>query len=186
MVRGVDSSDVSRWFGEYLDAFAACGRGEKDAATLLGYYGVPLLLTTDGGFFALTSENQVVQAVLQANAWLDKKTRETEDYSDVWNLSQVIDNPMSNTQKQWIYDNVNLPELVNYMAINSIIRHQDSGWYNWWIARDTEGTGRWEMWHWDLNWIFTTPQSDGKGTFLNTLTAHAAGLRSEIAVVAAR
>src|SRR6185312_5433064 len=34
-------------------------------ATLLGYYGVPLLLTTDGGFFALTSENQVVQAVQQ-------------------------------------------------------------------------------------------------------------------------
>ena len=60
----VDSSDVSRWFDEYLDAFAACGRGEKDTAVLLGYYGVPLLLTTDGGFFAVTSGDQVV-AVLQ-------------------------------------------------------------------------------------------------------------------------
>jgi hypothetical protein len=48
----VDSGDVSRWFGEYLDAFAACGRGESDAASLLAYYGVPLLLTTDGGFLA--------------------------------------------------------------------------------------------------------------------------------------
>ena len=37
--------------------------------------------------------------------------------------------------------NVNVPELINYMAINSIIRHHDSGWYNWWIARDTEGVG---------------------------------------------
>jgi hypothetical protein len=61
----VDSSDVSRWFGEYLDAFAACGRGEKDTALLLAYYGVPLLLTTDGGFFALTSDDQVVAAVRQ-------------------------------------------------------------------------------------------------------------------------
>lgn len=59
----VDSSDVSRWFDEYLGAFAACGRGEKDTAVLLGYYGVPLLLTTDGGFFALTSDDQVVAAV---------------------------------------------------------------------------------------------------------------------------
>jgi hypothetical protein len=59
----VDSSDVSRWFGEYLDAFAACGRGEKDTASLLAYYGVPLLITTDGGFFMLTSEDQVVAAV---------------------------------------------------------------------------------------------------------------------------
>src|SRR6202035_2659667 len=55
----MDSSDVSRWFGEYLDTFAACGRGETDTASLLAYYGVPLLLTTDGGFFALTSDDQV-------------------------------------------------------------------------------------------------------------------------------
>jgi len=61
----VDSSEVSRWFGEYLDAFAACGRGEKDAAFLLANYGVPLLLTTDDGFFALTSDDQVVAAVQQ-------------------------------------------------------------------------------------------------------------------------
>ena len=61
----VDNSDVSRWFAEYLDVFAACGRGERDTASLLAYYGVPLLLTTDGGFFALTSDDQVVAAVQQ-------------------------------------------------------------------------------------------------------------------------
>jgi hypothetical protein len=59
----VKGSDVSRWFDEYLGAFAACGRGEKDIAALLDYYGVPLLLTTDGGFLALTSDDQVVAAV---------------------------------------------------------------------------------------------------------------------------
>ena len=61
----VDGSDVSRWFGEYLDAFAACGRGETGTASLLAYYGVPLLLTIDDGFFALTSDDQVVAAVQQ-------------------------------------------------------------------------------------------------------------------------
>jgi hypothetical protein len=61
----VDSNDVSRWFGEYLDAFAACGRGESDTAALLAYYGVPLLITTDGGFFALTSDDQIVAVVRQ-------------------------------------------------------------------------------------------------------------------------
>ena len=54
---------MSRWFGEYLDAFAACGRGESDTGSLLEYYGVPLLLTTDTGFFALTSDDQVVVAL---------------------------------------------------------------------------------------------------------------------------
>jgi hypothetical protein len=59
----VNGSDVTRWFGEYLDAFAACGRGEAGAVSLLAYYGVPLLLTTDGGFFTLASADQVVAAV---------------------------------------------------------------------------------------------------------------------------
>jgi hypothetical protein len=61
----VDDNDVSQWFGEYLNAFAACGRGESDTASLLAYYGVPLLLTTDERFFALTSDDQVVAAVQQ-------------------------------------------------------------------------------------------------------------------------
>lgn len=49
--------------GDYLDAFAGCGRGEIGTCSLLAYYGVPLSLTTDDGFFALTSGDQVVAAV---------------------------------------------------------------------------------------------------------------------------
>ena len=69
----------------------------------------------------------------------------------------MLDAPPSASQRAWIDQNVNVPVMVNYMAINGVVRHTDSGWYNWWVARDTEGTGRWEMWHWDLNWTFTTP-----------------------------
>ena len=56
----VDSRGVSRWFREYLDAFASCGRGESDAGLLLEHYNVPLLLTTDDGFLTLTSDDQLV------------------------------------------------------------------------------------------------------------------------------
>ena len=59
----VDSSEVNRWFDEYLEAFAACGRGESETAALLAYYGVPLLLTIDDGVFALTSGGEVVATV---------------------------------------------------------------------------------------------------------------------------
>ena len=60
----VDTNDVSQWFGEYLGAFAACGRGERDTASLLRYYGIPLLITTDAGFSPLTRDEEVV-ATLQ-------------------------------------------------------------------------------------------------------------------------
>lgn len=61
----MDGADVERWFAEYLAAFEACGRGERETGSLLAYYGVPMLATTDGGFFALTSAEAVVGAVQQ-------------------------------------------------------------------------------------------------------------------------
>lgn len=59
----MDDMGVERWFGEYLVAYAACGRGERDTGSLLDYYGVPLLITTDGGFYALGDAEQVVAGV---------------------------------------------------------------------------------------------------------------------------
>lgn len=55
----MNEDDVKRWFAEYLDTFAACGRGERDATALLEYYDVPIVFTTDAGRFAMTTEAQV-------------------------------------------------------------------------------------------------------------------------------
>jgi hypothetical protein len=88
----VDNSDVSRWFGEYLDAFAACGRGERDTASLLAYYGVPLLLTTDDGLFALTSDDQVVAAAQQQ---VDGMRAADYDHSEVLDSEVTILNSTS-------------------------------------------------------------------------------------------
>ena len=60
----VDSSAISRRFGEYLDAFAACGRGETDTALLLASYGVAVAHYRRR-VFALTSDDQVGSAVQQ-------------------------------------------------------------------------------------------------------------------------
>ncbi len=59
----VVAADVDRWIHRYLDVFAACGRGESDAVSLLAYYGVPLLLCTQDGFVALTTQVDVVSMV---------------------------------------------------------------------------------------------------------------------------
>ena len=124
----------------------------------------------DGGSLMRTASPQVLATTMSAGCplcqpepWLDKKTRKDEDFTDVWTLSQFLDAPASAAQRAWIDQNVNVPEMINYMAINSVMRHADSGWYNWWVARDTEGTGRWEMWHWDLNWTFTTQRRRRQG-----------------------
>jgi uncharacterized NTF2-like protein DUF6841 len=83
----VGDNDVGRWFDEYLDAFAACGRGERDAPSLLAYYGVPLLLAANDGFVALTSEHQVVAAAQQQ---IDGMRAADYDRSDVLGFEVTI------------------------------------------------------------------------------------------------
>lgn len=88
----VNGNDVSRWFGEYLNAFAACGRGEGNATSLLVYYGVPLLLATDDGFVALTSDDQVVAVAKQQ---IDGMRAANHDHSDVLNSNVTVLNATS-------------------------------------------------------------------------------------------
>ena len=59
-------AEVRAWFECDLRAYAACCRGDSDnARQLLEYFGVPLLLTTDATAVALTSDDDVINAVGQ-------------------------------------------------------------------------------------------------------------------------
>jgi hypothetical protein len=56
---------LSQWFEDYLDSFAACGRGERETESLVEFYGVPLMLSTDAGYSGLITQGQVVTAIQQ-------------------------------------------------------------------------------------------------------------------------
>jgi hypothetical protein len=88
----VEDKAVRRWFGDYLDAFATCGRGEREADALLAYYGVPLLLSTDDGFIALTRDDQVVAAAQQQ---IDGMRAADYDHSDVLGSDVTVLNATS-------------------------------------------------------------------------------------------
>jgi hypothetical protein len=60
----VDVDDTREWFAEYVRVFEACGRGASDdIGRLMGYYGVPLLLTTEATAVAFMTQQEVVAAV---------------------------------------------------------------------------------------------------------------------------
>ncbi|HEX4514185.1 MAG TPA: hypothetical protein VGH87_23385 [Polyangiaceae bacterium] len=85
-------NDVNEWFREYLDAFAACGRGERDASALLAYYGVPIFFTTDAGCAAMTSEEQVLAVAKQQ---VDGMRAAQYDHSEVLESESVVVNATS-------------------------------------------------------------------------------------------
>jgi len=53
----------SPWFDQYLETYAACARGDREIAALLGYYAVPMLITSDNGVIALTSGEEVASVM---------------------------------------------------------------------------------------------------------------------------
>lgn len=63
----VDADAVNRWFDEYLEVFAACTRGDQEMSALLGYYGVPLILTTDDGVTTLMTDDEAA-AMMQGQS----------------------------------------------------------------------------------------------------------------------
>ncbi|AGB24398.1 hypothetical protein Mycsm_04145 [Mycobacterium sp. JS623] len=61
----LDADSVDRWIAEYLGTFAACARGEVDMATLLPYYGVPLIFTSADGVTTVMTDDEAA-AVIQS------------------------------------------------------------------------------------------------------------------------
>jgi hypothetical protein len=59
----MDDNAVSRFLDEYLEAFAACVRGERELATLLTFYSVPLIITSDEGVISLTTASDVATVI---------------------------------------------------------------------------------------------------------------------------
>ncbi|MDB4730031.1 lamin tail domain-containing protein [bacterium] len=83
----------------------------------------------------------------------EKKTRRDEGSADLTALRTSL-LQSSAAKLTYAYDNVNLPGLVNYMAARVMISDRDHGHKNYYVYRDSEGSGEWVplIWDIDLNW----------------------------------
>ena len=86
------------------------------------------------------------------NAAFAKKTRKYEDFSD---LQEFINGLALSGQdlENYLYDNVDLARQINFMAVNVILQNIDATDKNFYVYRDTEGSGEWRMIPWDLDLV---------------------------------
>ena len=89
---------------------------------------------------------------LNGTSGTSKKTRQDEDKSDLQALVNGLSESQSqNTRRLYGYDNVDIPETVNYLAGLVLAGSQDQGHKNYYVYRDTNGTGEWMPLVWDLD-----------------------------------
>jgi len=88
----MDERSVGEWFRSYLDAFAACGRGDSDPGAMFAYYGVPMMFATDEDFVVGLSEEQVAAAV---QTQIDGMLAADYDHSEVLDDETTVLNATS-------------------------------------------------------------------------------------------
>lgn len=103
---------------------------------------------------------------LAASADLDKKSPSDGDFSDAWELTQWLSKPDSAEKRAWMHRNLDLPEMANVTALIVAMRQWDSVTKNFYVVRDTHGTGRWRILQWDLDDIFNAGADPKGGDFV--------------------
>ena len=85
-----------------------------------------------------------------ADFGMQKKTRKEEDNSDLQSLIDGLD--LGGTSlENYLYDNIDLPSTINYLATMTVIRNVDIQRKNWYLYRDTGKSDEWAMLPWDLD-----------------------------------
>ncbi|HEU0009644.1 MAG TPA: lamin tail domain-containing protein [Verrucomicrobiae bacterium] len=86
-----------------------------------------------------------------AYAGIHKQTRKNEPNDD---LQALIDGLKLTgpALKQFLFDNVDVAEAVNFFATIEVVQNEDCCDYkNYYLYRDTGGTGEWQVMPWDLD-----------------------------------
>ncbi len=81
-----------------------------------------------------------------------KKTRHHEGVEDLAALIAGINDSLPrDTRRAYAYDHVDLASTVNYLASLVVIGISDTGHKNYYMYRDTEGSGEWRPLPWDVD-----------------------------------
>ena len=83
-----------------------------------------------------------------------KKTRKYEGTADLQALINGALLPAGTLRNAYMFDNINLPEMTSYLVAQTLTGNTDCCHKNYYLYRDTEGTGEWQVLPWDVDLSF--------------------------------
>lgn len=84
---------------------------------------------------------------------VQKRTRLYEGNNDLQHLSNAM-RLLGPVRTRYLYDHVDIPAAINYLAATAIMHDNDHVNLNYYLYRDTEGTGEWCFLPWDKDLTF--------------------------------
>lgn len=102
---------------------------------------------------------------------VEKRTRLDEDHGD---LQALIDGLMLPPEQRaaYLYDHIDIPEVINYLAVATILHDRDQGDNNYYLYREPDGRAEWMVFPWDKDMTFgRTYLPEEGGTFNDVIWA---------------
>ena len=108
----------------------------------------------EGALYKFVQRNNLNPVFNDTTTGVEKKTRLDEGFEDVQALVDGLNLSTIEERRAFMFDNLNLPEIMNYLSVRSITQEADDVRKNFYMYRDTNGTGEWSIIPWDKDWVF--------------------------------
>ena len=95
----------------------------------------------------------------------EAQTYDDGDFNDLNDLLNGINNLTGQAKRNFIFDNLDIPRVMNYLAAMVVLHDNDAIGKNYYLYRDTAGTKRWYILPWDKD--LTLGRNYNEGGVLN-------------------
>jgi hypothetical protein len=129
--------------GAFWGTAHAMENGDKDWLIRMG-------LNADGALYKMYNS---FTSPSHATSGAEKKTRKNEDNADLLALYNGV-SLSGEARLRYLYDNVDVAQVVNFLAARIITGDVDCCHKNYYFYRDTGRSDEWQMWPWDVDLSF--------------------------------
>ena len=129
--------------GDFWGTAHVMENGDEDWLIRMG-------LNTEGALYKMYNR---FDSASHATTGAEKKTRKYEDNADLSALFEGL-SLTGEARRQFLYDNVDVAQVVNFLAARAITGDVDCCHKNYYFYRDTGVTNEWQMWPWDVDLSF--------------------------------
>ncbi len=129
--------------GSFWGTAHAMENGDEDWLIRLG-------LNPDGALYKMYNS---FTNPSHATSGAEKKTRKNEDNEDLLALYNGL-SLSGEARRRYLYGNVDVAQVVNFLAAQTIIGNTDCCHKNYYLYRDTGRSDEWQMWPWDVDLSF--------------------------------
>ena len=123
-----------------------------------------------GALYKFVQRRELTPAFSNTTDGLEKKIGIEDDFSDLQELVDALNSRDPERVDSMLFESLDLPSIINYLAIRALIRDVDCIRKNYYFYRDTAGDARWRFFPWDKDLSMGTGVGDPLGShpFLGT------------------